>query len=132
MIKIMKKEFSKDWNKSVQPRKQRKYLLNAPYHIRAKIMTCNLSKELRKKYDTRSMRVRKGDVVKVMRGGFRGVKSEVRSVNRKDYTLILQGVTKERKDGSKVDFPIHYSNVQIVEVNDSDKRRFKKSEEKVK
>ena len=49
----MKKDFSKSWKSSRQPRKQRKYVFNAPLHIRHKLVSANLSKELRKKYGKR-------------------------------------------------------------------------------
>ncbi|MCD6275005.1 MAG: 50S ribosomal protein L24, partial [Candidatus Aenigmarchaeota archaeon] len=51
----MKQLFSKSWVKSKQPRKQRKYRHNAPKHIRQKFMHANLSKELREKYNRRSL-----------------------------------------------------------------------------
>ena len=46
----MKKDWNKTWNSSTQPRKQRKFRHNAPIHIRRKLMSSTLSKELRKKY----------------------------------------------------------------------------------
>lgn len=40
-----------------QPRKQRKFLYNAPLHLRGgKIMSAPLSKELREKYGVRTRR----------------------------------------------------------------------------
>ena len=67
----MKKKFSKKWKASGKARKQRKYVANAPLHIKKKFLSANLSKELRKKYG-RSLQIRKGDSVKVMRGKFKG------------------------------------------------------------
>jgi large subunit ribosomal protein L24 len=128
----MKKKFSKKWVKSRQPRKQRKYLLNAPLHTRAKIMACNLSTELRKKYNLRRVKVRKGDKVKVMRGMFKKTTAKVEKVDRKNYKLSLEGVKIEKKDGTKLSYPVHYSNVQIIELDLSDKKRFQKKEKKVK
>jgi large subunit ribosomal protein L24 len=60
----MKKEFSTQWNASKQPRKQRKYLANAPTHTRHKFISANLTKELRKKYGKRNFPLRKEDSVK--------------------------------------------------------------------
>ncbi|MBN1923928.1 MAG: 50S ribosomal protein L24 [Nanoarchaeota archaeon] len=129
----MKKSFSKSWNKSVQPRKQRKYAVNAPLHVKQNIMKCNLSKELRKHYKVRSVRARKGDKVKIMRGQFKGKEAKIEKVDRRNYKLLLEGVKLEKKDGTKVDFKIHYSNVQLIELDLSDKKRFKtKKTEKVK
>lgn len=46
-------------------RKNRKRHFNAPSHIRRKIMSSPLSKELRQKYSVRSMPIRKDDEVQV-------------------------------------------------------------------
>ena len=68
----MKKEWSGNWASSAQPRKQRKYRLNAPLHVRKKFLSVNLVKGLRERYGKRSMVVRKGDKVVVARGGLKG------------------------------------------------------------
>ncbi len=128
----MKKTFSKNWNKSVQPRKQRKYLANAPLHTRQSIMKSNLSKELRKKYGVRNVSVRKGDTVLVMRGMFKKRTGKVEKVDRKKYKIFIEGLKLEKKDGTKISYGIHYSNVQIIELDSSDKKRVIKKETKVK
>lgn len=46
--------------------KNRKRHFNAPSHIRRKIMSSPLSKELRQKYNVRSMPIRKDDEVQVL------------------------------------------------------------------
>ncbi|VVB76566.1 50S ribosomal protein L24 [Candidatus Tiddalikarchaeum anstoanum] len=127
----MKKEFSKKWNSSIQPRKQRKYLHNAPIHVRRSIMKCNLTKDLRKKFGVRNMTVRKGDTVKILRGDFKGRTEKVEKVNRKDYKLYLSNVFNEKKDGTKVKYPVYYSNVRITELELSDKKRIPAKKEKV-
>ena len=62
----MKQKFSTKWKSSKQPRKQRKYLANAPLHLKKKFISVNLSKELRKKHGKRNVSLRKGDIVKIM------------------------------------------------------------------
>ena len=64
----MKKEFNKEWKASNQPRKQRKYRWNAPIHLREKMLSSHLSKDLRKKYSRRSFGLKKGDTIKIMNG----------------------------------------------------------------
>jgi len=54
-------------------RKNRKRHFNAPSHIRRKIMSSPLSKELRQKYNVRSMPIRKDDEVQVLFGTRRDV-----------------------------------------------------------
>ena len=73
----MKSQFSTSWVSSVQPRKQRKYRYEAPLHVRHKFLSAHLSKELRKKYSKRSLPLRVGDEVLVMRGFFKKKKAKV-------------------------------------------------------
>ena len=123
----MKTAFSAKWKKSIQPRKQRKYRYNAPLHIRGKFMNAHLSKELVKKYGTRSVRVRMGDKVKVMRGQFKGTVGKVEKVNLKHEFVYVSKVEITKSDGSKVFYPIHPSNLTILEL-ESDKKRMKRFE----
>ena len=53
---------------SKKARKQRKAFYNAPLHIRRKNVSSHLSKELSKEYGLRSLQVRKGDTIRIMRG----------------------------------------------------------------
>ena len=122
----MKQEFSKAWVKSKQPRKQRKYRYNAPLHIKGKILNVNLAKDLRKKHGTRTVRVRKGDTVKVMRGTYRGKSSKVENVSAKQTKVYLQEIQIARKDGSKAYYPFEPSNLQITQLNLDDKKRLDK------
>ena len=111
--------------KSKQPRKQRKYLYNLPLHQRKKLVHATLSPELREKYNRRSIAVRTGDVVEVMRGDFKGFKGKVVRVDRKKGRVFIEGVTVTKVDGTEVLFPIHASNVRIVELYLEDKKRLK-------
>ncbi len=120
------KKYSSNWKRSIKPKKQRKYLANAPLHIRRTIMSVNLSKPLRKELKKRSIPVVKGDKVKILRGDYKAKEAKIEKVLRKKYKLLLEGITSEKKDGSKYFVPIHYSNVQIIELNSSDKRRLGK------
>ena len=87
----MKSKFSITWRHSKQPRKQRKYLRNAPLHIRQKLIHANLSKELREETGKRSLPVRKGDEMKVLRGKFKGQTGKVIRVDLKKSLRNLQG-----------------------------------------
>ena len=79
----MKRKFSIDWKGSKQPRKQRKYRNNAPSHIKNKFLSAHLSKELRKKHNTRNITLKKGDKVKIARGQFKGKTGAVDRINLK-------------------------------------------------
>ena len=68
---------------SKQPRKQRKALYNAPAHTRGKHLNVTLSKELRADIGKRSLPIRSGDTVRVLRGDFDGAeRSEERRVGK--------------------------------------------------
>jgi len=126
----MKKKFSKNWISSKQPRKQRKYRYNAPLHIKQKFASANLSKELRKRYNKRSLIIKKGDTVKIMRGQFKGKTSKVNMVSLKKTKIYLENISLVKKDGTKVFYPINPSNLQIVELLLDDKERKKILERK--
>ena len=126
----MKKKFSTKWKASKQPRKQRKYRIHAPLHIKGKFMGSHLSKELRKKYAKRSLRVRKDDKVKIMRGQFKGKIGKVTVVNVKKNFVNVENIEMIKKDGSKVFYPLHPSSLMIMEISTDDKNRIKELEAK--
>jgi len=111
-------------------RKQRKYLANAPLHIRRKLLSANLSKELRKKYGRRSFLLRKGDNVKVMRGKFRGKTGKIGNVDLKKLRVSIDGLQRQKKDGTKVNVYFAPSNLQIQELVLEDKKRINALERK--
>jgi large subunit ribosomal protein L24 len=120
------KDFSKKWNSSTKPNKQRKFRFNAPLHIRGKLMSAHLSKELRTKYGMRSLRLRVGDKVRVMRGQFKRSEGKVEEVNLTTYKVYISKVEHTKRDGTKARYPIVPSNLMIVEINES-KRRLQKT-----
>jgi len=117
------KKWSKSWKSSTQRRKQRKYIYNAPLHIRKKLMKATLSKELREKYGKRSITIRKGDVVEIMRGQFKKVKGKVIEVDYKNYRVKVENATIKTSKGDLKYYPIHPSNLRIIELNLEDKKR---------
>lgn len=121
----MKKEFSTSWSSSSQPRKQRKYLANAPLHLKRKQLSVNLSKDLRVKQGTRNVILRKGDTVKIMRGKFRGTEGKVIEIKTKLLKIYIEGIQATKQDGSKVNVPIRASNLQVIELIMDDKKRLK-------
>jgi ribosomal protein uL24 len=63
-------------------------------------MSCHLSKELKTKYDVRTIPVRKGDSIKVMRGNLKGREGKVQTVYRKKWCLHIEKLTREKTNGS--------------------------------
>jgi large subunit ribosomal protein L24 len=82
-----------------------------------------LSKELREKYAFKTLGVRKGDTVNVIRGDFQGVDGKVNKVDTKRGKLYIDGVTREKADGSLVFVPILPSKVKLTRINTDDKWR---------
>jgi len=128
----MKKKFSTAWKGSKQPRKQRKYVAKAPLHIKRKLLSVNLSKDLRKKVGKRNVVVRKGDNVKVMTGKFKGKTGKIIQVFTKKSKVTVEGIQVKKQDGSKANIKLHPSNLQIIEMDMNDKKRIsnKKTESK--
>ena len=126
----MKQKFSTKWIGSKLPRKQRKYRANAPLHILHTMMSSNLSKELRQKYGKRSFPVKKGDTVKIMIGEFKKKTGKVDSVDLKKSRIMVEGIYRTKKDGSKVGVYFDASNLQIKELNLEDVKRKKAIERK--
>ncbi|MBC8494665.1 50S ribosomal protein L24 [archaeon] len=122
----MKSVFSKTWVRSKQPRKQRKYVANAPLHIKGKMVRAHLSKDLQKKYAKRSLRLRVGDKVKILRGTHKGEEQKIESVNIKKTRVYIEKMDLTKKDGSKTRIPFHPSNLMLTDLNLDDKKRAQK------
>ncbi|CDG64883.1 MAG: large subunit ribosomal protein [Methanobacterium sp.] len=108
---------------SKQPRKQRKFRYQAPLHIRHKMMSVNLSPELREEHNTRSLPVRKGDKVKVRRGDFKDHEGKVEGIDLKNYRVFIEGLNVQKPDGNQVYHPVHPSNLMIIELDLDDDER---------
>ncbi|MFC2162451.1 50S ribosomal protein L24 [Candidatus Altiarchaeota archaeon] len=108
---------------SSKPRKQRKWLHNAPLHERRLMMSSALSQELKEKYHRQSIPIRKGDTVTVMRGQFKGVTGVITRIDRGKYRVYMEGVTSKKADGTDVERSIHTSNLKITDLNLDDKKR---------
>ena len=119
----MKKKFSLSWKSSKQPRKQRKYRYNAPIHIKMKFVNVHLSKELRSKYKKRSIGLKSGDKVQIMRGQYRSKTGKVEKINIKKSRVYITGLEVIKKDGTKTLFSFNPSNLVIIELNIDDKQR---------
>lgn len=118
--------------KSKKAKKQRKFLHTAPLHIRRKLMSAHLSKDLKKKYGVRSMPVRKGDEIEVMRGKFKKRTGRVTRIDTKKYRLYVDGIMIKRTDGTERQAPLHSSKLKITTLVLDDKKRLKALERKSK
>lgn len=115
-----------------KPSKQRKMLFQAPDHIRYKHFAAPLSPELRASHGVRTLQVRSGDTVRIMRGDRKGFEGKVTRIDRKKYRIYVEGLTREKVDGTTIFIPIHPSKVMITRLNLDDKWRKKILERKKK
>lgn len=113
-----------------KPTKQRKMLFQAPDHIRYKIFAAPLSPELKASRGIRALPVRSGDTVRIMRGDHKGFEGKITRVDRKNYRIYVEGLTRDRVDGTTIFVPIHPSKVMITQLNLDDKWRKKILERK--
>jgi len=94
-------------------------------HKRDKFLGANLSENLREQHSRRSMRVIKGDTVRILRGEYVGIEGKVEKVNTERSTLSIEGVQREKIRGGNVKVQIHASNVQIISLKTDDEYRMK-------
>merc|ERR1712167_247367 len=91
---------------SSQRRKSRKAHFTAPSNLRRKMMSCTLSKDLRNKYDCRSIPVRKGDTVLIKKGcrkyGGKGQSGKVLTVYRRRWAIHVEKIQRDKKNGTQV------------------------------
>jgi large subunit ribosomal protein L24 len=105
------------------PRKQRRRFHNAPAHLRHKFMAAPLSPELISSKGAKTLPVRKGDTVRVMRGDHTGFEGKVSRVDLKRYRIFLEGLTREKVDGTNIFVSVHPSKVMIKNLKLEDKWR---------
>ena len=96
---------------SSKPKKQRKFHYDKPLHMKQQGLASHLDKKLAKQLEKRSIPIRKGDTMKVMRGGIANMvnvvvkkgKPEIRS---KVERAVIVRVKKEyrRPNGMRVRF----------------------------
>ncbi|HJM29664.1 MAG: 60S ribosomal protein L26 [Candidatus Thalassarchaeaceae archaeon] len=127
--------------------KQRQAQTDAPVHVRRKRMRARLITDDPDLQAVRSVTVRVGDTVEVLRGDFgfpnsvktdsrgkrlgqsrgrAGVKSTIASVDTKNGLVYVDGVTKTTADGKEEAVPLHPSNLIVTKLNDADPLRRKR------
>ncbi|KAI5116795.1 hypothetical protein M0805_001797 [Coniferiporia weirii] len=104
-------------------RKSRKLHFSAPSSVRRKIMSSALAKDLRAKYNTRSLPIRKDDEVRIVRGKYKGREGKVTQVYRKKWVIHVDRVQRDKSNGASAPIGVHPSNVVITTIKlDKDRR----------
>jgi large subunit ribosomal protein L24 len=117
---------------SRRPRTQRKRLFGASIQRRHKLLGAHVDPSLAEKSKLqlpRALPVREGDVVRIMRGSFRGKEGKILRVDSKRGMAVVEGITIEKVDEKKVPRPIHASNLMIIKMDDTDPWRRRKYKE---
>ena len=108
----------------MKPTKMRNLqIYKATLEFRSRQLASPLSKDLRKKYNKRSVRVIEGDTVLVVRGEYKEIVGKVIKSNAAEGTIAIEDIKKEKGKGEKIDVMIHASNVVITSLDTSDKWR---------
>ena len=84
---------------------------------------------LRKETGKRSLPVRKNDTVKITRGSFKGKTGKITKVNRIGMKVFIEKVIRKKSDGTEYNVPIDPSNITIIEIDRSDRKRLKNKKE---
>lgn len=106
-----------------KPGKNRKRRFNAPNHVRRKFLSAPLSPSLKAEYGARSMPVRRDDTVTITKGDRKLTEGKVLRVDSERSKIYIEGVTRNRMDGSMVQIPIRPENVMITRLELGDDKR---------
>jgi len=117
----------------MKPTKMRnKQIYRALHQVVNKQISAPLSKDLRKKYSRRSVRIMVDDTAKVIRGEYKGIAGKVSKISTNNSSIAIEGNKKEKLKGEKFDVYIHSTNMVITSLNTDDKWRIKILEKKSK
>lgn len=106
-----------------KPGKNRKRRFNAPNHVRRKFLSAPLSPSLKIEYGARSMPVRRDDTVTITKGDWKLTEGKIIRVDSERSKIYIEGVTRNRMDGSMVQIPIRPENVMITRLELGDDKR---------
>jgi large subunit ribosomal protein L24 len=109
--------------KTKSPRKQRKRIRDSPLHTHKRLLRCRLDEFLREEYGLRSLAIKKGDLVRVMRGQFRDTEGTVVGVDYRNVRVYLDSASTTKADGKETKVPVHPSNLMLVKLELDDERR---------
>ena len=107
-------------------------IYRAVNQVASKQICAPLSKQLRKNYERRRIRIMTDDTVKVIRGEYKGITGKVTKISSESNSVAIEGNKKEKLKGEKIDVYIHSTNMIITSLNTNDKWRLKILEKKPK
>lgn len=113
---------------SKKPNKSRKEMYDMPMHKAAKQVAGHLDEKLQKELGKRSITLRKGDTVKVMRGSFEGKEGKITSVERGARKIFIEKLIIKKRNGKDIQVKIDASNVLVIDIDRTDRKRLAKKE----
>lgn len=108
---------------STKPTKQRKSMYQAALHIKHKMLSAHLSKPLRTQWNRRSLTLRKGDEVKVMRGSHAGKTGKITGIDMKALRVFIDSMKRRKVAGQEASIPFKPSKLMIINPVMEDKMR---------
>jgi large subunit ribosomal protein L24 len=99
--------------KSKKPRKQRKALFNYKNHQRSKLLSTRVADFIREEYGIKSLPLRVGDDVRIVKGEFKDFEGEVIEITKNQRAKIKEAKF-EKSDGTEFNPSIHISNLIIT------------------
>jgi len=108
---------------TAKPSKQRRIIYQAPDHIRRKLFAAPLSAELQASHGIKSLPIRNGDTVRIMRGDHKGFEGKISRIDQTHFRVYVEGLTREKVDGTAIFVPVHPSKVTIKALVLDDKWR---------
>ncbi|MGQ9679457.1 MAG: 50S ribosomal protein L24 [Candidatus Bathyarchaeia archaeon] len=109
----------------MKPNKNRKIKFNAPPNIRRKFASASLSPPLKAEHGVRSMVVRKDDTVLITKGDRKLTEGRVMRLDYEKSCVFLEGVSRQRLDGTTIYIPVKTANIMITKLNLDDRWRRK-------
>lgn len=101
--------------KSKKPRKQRKALFNYKGHQRSKLLSTRVADFLREEYGIKSLPLRVGDDVRIVKGEFKDFEGEIIEITDNQRAKIKEAKF-EKSDGTEFNPSIHISNLIITKL----------------
>ncbi|MEM2940898.1 MAG: 50S ribosomal protein L24 [Thermoproteota archaeon] len=101
-------------------------------HLAYKASSVHLSRELRAKHGFRSLPVRTGDRIMIVKGDYKGVEGDVNRVDRVKGRVYVSGVYRENARGEQRLVPIPLNSVILIKIDEKDKWRKRVLERKSK
>ena len=105
-------------------RTQRKRQLSAPSSIKRRLMSCHLNKTLKAEHKIRSLPIKRGDEVKILKAKMKGKVGKVVQVYRRRNVIYVDKITREKQNGQSVFLPIRPCNCVIEKLlNNKDRKK---------